>query len=339
MNLIGVLRTVSATLPHVTARRGYYLLVSSAAAPGALPAWPRTRRPKSGVEQFGNALRLSWRGKGRGRRDGAPVLDRHRPRAGRASRPSASSTEIVAPAARTLRHRDFDRGLRGGPGGRAIQRRRRKVFVAAQPGRGGGGALPASRAPVAERKVLRDLGPLLPGFEERNRRRLGTRVRRASVESGRDVILAASAEGPVTPEDLIGALLEGRGRRTREEEPRRDEVPHRRPRLISSTRARCSPRPAWPGALTRRRRGRTRRRPRLGERAPVQPPLPLSGLAPGACSARCGCAIAAARADGRLTDEERDARSSRRHVLWAREAIVEREIQSPCARWRRSSPA
>src|SRR6185369_1682808 len=37
VNLIGVVRTVSATLPHVTARKGYYLLVSSAAALAAMP--------------------------------------------------------------------------------------------------------------------------------------------------------------------------------------------------------------------------------------------------------------------------------------------------------------
>src|SRR5215218_6011642 len=37
VNLIGVVRTVSATLPHVTARQGYYLLISSAAALAATP--------------------------------------------------------------------------------------------------------------------------------------------------------------------------------------------------------------------------------------------------------------------------------------------------------------
>ncbi|HYR06468.1 MAG TPA: SDR family NAD(P)-dependent oxidoreductase, partial [Longimicrobium sp.] len=37
VNLIGVVRTVSATLPHVLERRGYVLLVSSASALAPLP--------------------------------------------------------------------------------------------------------------------------------------------------------------------------------------------------------------------------------------------------------------------------------------------------------------
>ena len=58
VNLIGVVRTVSATLPHVIARRGHYLLVSSAAAFTALPGMAAYCATKAGVEQFGNVLRL-----------------------------------------------------------------------------------------------------------------------------------------------------------------------------------------------------------------------------------------------------------------------------------------
>lgn len=58
VNLTGVIRTVKATLPHVTARKGYYLLVSSAAALAALPGLSAYAASKSGVEFFGNALRL-----------------------------------------------------------------------------------------------------------------------------------------------------------------------------------------------------------------------------------------------------------------------------------------
>jgi NADP-dependent 3-hydroxy acid dehydrogenase YdfG len=58
VNLIGVMRTVSATLPHVTASKGYYLLVSSAAALAALPGLAAYAASKAGVEFFGNALRL-----------------------------------------------------------------------------------------------------------------------------------------------------------------------------------------------------------------------------------------------------------------------------------------
>ncbi len=64
VNLIGVVRTVSATLPQVTAARGYYLLVSSAAALAPLPGISTYAAAKSGVEQFGNVLRLEVAHKG-----------------------------------------------------------------------------------------------------------------------------------------------------------------------------------------------------------------------------------------------------------------------------------
>lgn len=58
VNLIGVIRTVGATVAEVTARRGYLLLVSSAAAFAALPGMAAYSAAKAGVEQFGNAIRL-----------------------------------------------------------------------------------------------------------------------------------------------------------------------------------------------------------------------------------------------------------------------------------------
>ena len=64
VNLIGVVRTVSATLPYVSARRGHYLLVSSAAAFAALPGMAAYSASKAGVEQFGNALRIEVAHKG-----------------------------------------------------------------------------------------------------------------------------------------------------------------------------------------------------------------------------------------------------------------------------------
>jgi NAD(P)-dependent dehydrogenase (short-subunit alcohol dehydrogenase family) len=64
VDLIGVVRTVSATLPHVTRGRGYYLLVSSAAAFTVLPGMAGYCAAKAGVEQFGNALRLELAHKG-----------------------------------------------------------------------------------------------------------------------------------------------------------------------------------------------------------------------------------------------------------------------------------
>jgi NAD(P)-dependent dehydrogenase (short-subunit alcohol dehydrogenase family) len=58
VNLNGVVRTVAATLPHVSTRKGYFLLVSSAAAFTALPGMAAYCASKAGVEQFGNVLRL-----------------------------------------------------------------------------------------------------------------------------------------------------------------------------------------------------------------------------------------------------------------------------------------
>jgi cation diffusion facilitator CzcD-associated flavoprotein CzcO/NAD(P)-dependent dehydrogenase (short-subunit alcohol dehydrogenase family)/pimeloyl-ACP methyl ester carboxylesterase len=58
VNLTGVMRTVSATVPHVKNARGYYLLISSAAAFTALPGMAAYCASKAGVEHFGNALRL-----------------------------------------------------------------------------------------------------------------------------------------------------------------------------------------------------------------------------------------------------------------------------------------
>jgi hypothetical protein len=76
----------------------------------------------------------------------------------------------------------------------AIRRRRRKVFVPRSLA-----VVAAVRSllssAVAERKVLRDLGPLLPGLEEESKA-LGRAFGAHSVESGRDVILAASRRDP-----------------------------------------------------------------------------------------------------------------------------------------------
>lgn len=58
VNLVGVVRTVSAALPHVVERQGYVLLVSSAAAFTAMPGMAAYMASKAGVEQFGNGLRL-----------------------------------------------------------------------------------------------------------------------------------------------------------------------------------------------------------------------------------------------------------------------------------------
>jgi hypothetical protein len=127
VNLAGVVRTVSATLPHVTERRGYYLLVSSAAALAALPGISTYAASKAGVEFFGNALRLEVAHKG--------------VRVG-VAHPAWIDTDLVRDQRRELH--SFDRMLARLPGPfgsmtsveecaaafvEGIERRRRKVFV------------------------------------------------------------------------------------------------------------------------------------------------------------------------------------------------------------------
>lgn len=57
VNLLGVFRTVRATLPYVTQRRGYVLLISSASALAHTPLMAAYTASKAGVEAFGDALR------------------------------------------------------------------------------------------------------------------------------------------------------------------------------------------------------------------------------------------------------------------------------------------
>ena len=66
VNLIGVIRTVHATLPAVTAQRGFFLLVSSAAALKNVPGQSAYAAAKTGVEAFGGGLRLEVAHKGVG---------------------------------------------------------------------------------------------------------------------------------------------------------------------------------------------------------------------------------------------------------------------------------
>jgi hypothetical protein len=127
VNLTGVVRTVSATLPHVTERRGYYLLVSSAAAIAPFPGISTYAAAKSGVEQFGNVLRLELAHKG------VAVGVAH---------PSWVDTDLVRDAQSDLTGFREMLGKLPGPFGRvtplrdcaeafvrAVERRKRKVYV------------------------------------------------------------------------------------------------------------------------------------------------------------------------------------------------------------------
>jgi NAD(P)-dependent dehydrogenase (short-subunit alcohol dehydrogenase family) len=58
VNLTGVLRTVSATLEHVAAQRGYYLVLSSAAAIVPVPGLAVYGATKLALEHFAAALRI-----------------------------------------------------------------------------------------------------------------------------------------------------------------------------------------------------------------------------------------------------------------------------------------
>lgn len=64
VNLIGVIQTVSATLSAITESRGYYLIVSSAAALKSMPGTSAYAASKMGVDHFANAFRLEVAHKG-----------------------------------------------------------------------------------------------------------------------------------------------------------------------------------------------------------------------------------------------------------------------------------
>jgi NAD(P)-dependent dehydrogenase (short-subunit alcohol dehydrogenase family) len=64
VNLSGVIRTVSAALPHVEERRGYVLVVASLASFTVLPGMAAYCASKAGAEAFANVLRLEVRHKG-----------------------------------------------------------------------------------------------------------------------------------------------------------------------------------------------------------------------------------------------------------------------------------
>lgn len=140
VNLIGVVRTVSATLPHVTARRGYVLLISSASALAPLPGMSAYAASKIGVEHFGAVLRLEVAHKG------VAVGVAH---------PSWIDTDLVRDTRRDLKSFDRTLGKLPGPFGSVtsvqecaaafvdgIAKRRRKIYV------------PRSLAPLAAVRQL-----------------------------------------------------------------------------------------------------------------------------------------------------------------------------------------
>jgi uncharacterized membrane protein YebE (DUF533 family) len=129
----------------------------------------------------------------------------------------------------------------------------------------------------------------------------------------------------VTPEDLIGALLRGavggRGKRSR---GATRFLTGGRGSLINASTLLTAAGLAWGAYEAATRKDEAAATPAS---APPPPPLPISGLPPDVLRL-VRLAVAAARADGRLTDEERASIVSQARSVGA-EAIVDRELQSP----------
>ncbi|MGC4806270.1 SDR family oxidoreductase [Micromonospora sp. DT233] len=166
VNLIGVMRTASATVDELIRSRGYLLIVSSAAAFAALPGMAAYCASKAGVEHFGTAVRLELA---------------HRGVAVGTAHPSWVDTDLVRDARADLPA--FDASLSRLPwpvGGTttveacaaafvdAIERRRRRVYVPRALG-----LVQAARSvlvsPLADRLIGRNSRTLVPQMEEQVR--------------------------------------------------------------------------------------------------------------------------------------------------------------------------
>jgi NAD(P)-dependent dehydrogenase (short-subunit alcohol dehydrogenase family) len=127
VNLLGVVRTIGATLPAITERRGYILIVSSAAAFTVLPGMAAYCASKAGVEQFGNALRLEVAHKGVQVGTIHPSwIDTDLVRDQKADSPTFSKAleELPWPMGETTSLEDCAAAVIDG-----IERRRRKIYV------------------------------------------------------------------------------------------------------------------------------------------------------------------------------------------------------------------
>lgn len=180
VNVTGVIRTVSATLAHVRARRGYYLLVSSAAAIAAPPGLAAYAASKSAVEHFANCLRLELAGDGVGVGSAHPCwIDTDLVRDPRAELPSfeAMLAQLPPPFNAVTSVEECARALAD-----AIERRRRRVYVPASLG-----PFAAMRqlltSALAERLVARRVRPLLEQ-QEREVKALGRTFGRNTVGAG-----------------------------------------------------------------------------------------------------------------------------------------------------------
>jgi uncharacterized membrane protein YebE (DUF533 family) len=129
----------------------------------------------------------------------------------------------------------------------------------------------------------------------------------------------------VTPEDLIGALLRGAvGGREKRSRGAARFLTGGRGSLINAGTLLTAAGLAWGAYEAATRKDEAVAAP---AGAPPPPPLPPSGLPPDVLRL-VRLAIAAARADGRLTDQEHASIVAQARSVGA-EAIVDREIQSP----------
>ncbi|MFG1659812.1 SDR family oxidoreductase [Micromonospora chersina] len=166
VNLIGAMRTAAATVPALTARRGYLLIVSSAAAFAALPGMAAYCASKAGVEHFGTAIRLELAHRGVAVGTAHPSwVDTDLVREARADLPAfeAALAKLPWPMRRTTTVQEC-----AGAFVRAIERRQRRVYVPRAVG-----AVQAVRSvlvsPLADRLIGRTARDTVPLIEEQAR--------------------------------------------------------------------------------------------------------------------------------------------------------------------------
>lgn len=166
VNLVGVMRTAAATVGALVARRGYLLLVSSAAAFAAAPGMAAYCASKAGVEQFGTAIRLELAHHGVAVGTAHPSwVDTDLVRDARADLPAVADllAKLPWPMRRTTSVEECAEAFV-----RAVERRRRRVYVPRAVG-----LLQASRtvlaSPLADLVLARPARRAVPELEEQVR--------------------------------------------------------------------------------------------------------------------------------------------------------------------------
>ncbi|MCW3841360.1 SDR family oxidoreductase [Micromonospora yasonensis] len=166
VNLVGVLRTAAATVEALTARRGYLLIVSSAAAFAALPGMAAYCASKAGAEHFGTAIRLELAHRGVAVGTAHPSwVDTDLVREARADLPAFEAVlgRLPWPMRRTTSVRECAAAFV-----RAIERRQRRVYVPRAVG-----GVQAVRSllvsPVADWLIGRTARTMVPLVEEQSR--------------------------------------------------------------------------------------------------------------------------------------------------------------------------